>query len=161
MILKPALAAFAALVLFALPASAAGYLKIGDIKGESTEVRHKDWIDITSLAEGVDQSVSTSVGSARSVSRATLRPVVITKAVDSTTPALREAALTGKVIKEATIDYGRLTLVLKDVRVVSAASSGGGGTLTEEITLVASQSEWKIPGTPGVKAVSWNAATGK
>jgi len=160
MILKPVLAAFAALLILALPAAAAGYLKLGDIKGEATDAGHKDWIDITSLSEGVDQSVSASAG-ARSAGKSTLRPVIITKAVDGTTPALREAALTGKVIKEATIEYGRLTLVLKDVRVLSAASSGEGAELTEQISLLATQAEWRIPGTPGIKPVSFNTATGK
>jgi len=157
MILKPALAACAAFLIFAAPAFAAGYLKLGDIKGESVDARHKDWIDIQSVSEGADQSAAASVGTARATGKASLRPVTITKAVDGTTPALREAVLTGKVIKDATIEYGRLTLVLKDVRVLSAASDGE----TEEVTLQATQMEWQIPGTPGVKSVSFNAATGK
>jgi len=158
MILKPAAALVAAFLIFAAPAFAAGYLKLGDIKGESADARHKDWIEIESFSEGVDQSAaSVSAGAARAAGKATLRPVTITKAVDGTTPALREAVLTGKAIKDATIEYGRLTLVLKDVRVLSAASDGQ----TEEVTLQATQMEWQIAGTLGIKAVSFNAATGK
>ena len=33
-------------------ASAAGYLKIGDIKGESTDADHKDWINLDSVSFG-------------------------------------------------------------------------------------------------------------
>lgn len=161
MILKPALAALAAFFVLALPAAAAGYLKLGDIKGESTDARHKDWIDIVSVSEGVDQAAAAGAGSARATGRATLRPIVVTKAVDGTSPALREAVATGKVFKDATVEYGRLTLVLKDVRIVSAGSASGSSGLVEEITLSATSAEWQVPGTPGVKSVTFNAATGK
>jgi hypothetical protein len=41
-------AAFASLVL---SANAAGYLKIGDIKGEATAEGHKEWINLLSVSQ--------------------------------------------------------------------------------------------------------------
>lgn len=41
---------------FAATSFAAGYLKIGDIKGESTDSEHKDWIELQSFSFGTSQS---------------------------------------------------------------------------------------------------------
>ncbi|MFN7180287.1 Hcp family type VI secretion system effector [Hyphomonas sp.] len=162
MIRKTLLALFAAMIATALPALAAGYLKLGDIKGESTDARHKDWITIESLAEGIDVPTSAAAGggSARA-GKVQVRPIVITKATDSTTPQIRQAALTGKVLKDATIEVEGLTVTLKNVTVTSASSQTVSGKQVEEVVLVASEISWaaKAPGGAAVSA-TFNSKTG-
>lgn len=74
-----------------------GYLKIGDIKGESTDDRHKEEIDILSWSWGTSQAAARS------------RPVsgpgtlTITKAVDKSSPKLMEAATKGRKIEQMTL----------------------------------------------------------
>ncbi len=155
-----AVAAFAA----ATPAFAAGYMKLVDIKGESTDAKHKDWITIESLAEGIDvpTSAPSGAGSARA-GKVQVRPVVITKAIDSTTPHIRQAALTGKVQKDAVIEYGDLVVTLKNVTVSSASSQTIAGKQVEEVTLSATEIMWssKSAAGPGRVDATYNVKTGQ
>jgi type VI secretion system Hcp family effector len=155
------IAAFAAL---ALPAMAAitGYLKIEDIPGESASKGHENWIEINSLTEGAETAAAASVGSARASNRVTILPVVVTKAVDSTTPKIRSALIAGTAIKEVKIEYGDLTLVMKDVRITSASSYSEGAGHQEKLVLTPGQIIWSTAGATGAGRVesSFNTRTG-
>ena len=52
------------------------FLKISTIPGESTDDKHKDWIEILSFSTGLDQPASGSVssGGARSAERVPALP---------------------------------------------------------------------------------------
>lgn len=142
--LKSSLAAVAAFLFLGLSASAQGYMQVDGVPGESLDERYPAWIEITSLSEGIDAQIAQSAGSARSVSRAVVRPVVVTKAVDTTTPVFRSAVATGKSYKTINIVFGRLTLKLEDVVITSAGSFSAEDSAVEDLQLVASKTTWSV-----------------
>lgn len=85
------------------------FLKIDGIPGESTDDKHKDWIEIKSYSHAINQHVSrtaSSVGGA-SAERVNFNDLIIAKLVDKATPKLFEACCSGKHIKEVTIELCR------------------------------------------------------
>ena len=111
-------------VVPALPAGAGMYMKLGDIKGESTAAddSHKDWINLDSLSAAdkehqgwIDiESLSTSMnvsptlatagaGTSRSRGDAIVEAVTVTKKVDKASPKLSEAVCKGKVIPKVDV----------------------------------------------------------
>jgi type VI secretion system secreted protein Hcp len=126
-------------------AAAAGYLKIGDIKGESTENKdHKGEIEILSWSWG-------ETGSNRSSGLATgkrqHKPITITKPVDKASPLLQQASTSGKALPGMEIalpkEGGRadeyMKYKLRNVYVSSYSVSGSGtgsrSVQTETFTL--------------------------
>lgn len=85
------------------------FLKIDGIPGESTDDKHKDWIEIVSYGHGVTQQVSETACSAggASAGRADFNDFTLTKLVDKASPKLFEACCTGKHIKEIVIEVCR------------------------------------------------------
>lgn len=106
----------------------AGYLKIGDIKGESTDADHKDWINLLSISQSMTRPGNTSTGTS-----ATLGDIVCVKEVDASTPKLMEAVARGTAYPSVVIELTRtvngkrvpyLLWELKQVRVTSYSISG-------------------------------------
>ncbi|WP_293504530.1 type VI secretion system tube protein Hcp [Roseateles sp.] len=75
------------------------FLQIDGLQGDSTDARHKDWIDIESFSWGL--TLATSGGS---VGKATFSDLAWTQAVDSSTPAWFLDVATGKHIRTTTLD---------------------------------------------------------
>ncbi|MEZ6136663.1 MAG: type VI secretion system tube protein Hcp [Pirellulaceae bacterium] len=83
----------------------AGYLKIGDIKGESIDAAHPDWINLISVSQSLSRPMQSGIsGSTRQRASVTCGDVVVTKEMDSSTPKLIEANCDGTVFKEVLID---------------------------------------------------------
>ncbi len=84
------------------------YLKIEGIPGESTDDKHKDWIEVLSFSWGVHQpkSVASTAGS-RSSERADFKDFSITKLIDKASPKLAIACATGEVFKTALFELCR------------------------------------------------------
>lgn len=112
------------------------FLKIDGIPGESTDDKHKDWIEIASYRQGLSQpasSTASSVGGA-SAERVSFGAFAISKQVDKASPKLFEACCTGKHIKEIVIEVCRaggdkqkyLEIRLEQVIVSSYVQDGGG-----------------------------------
>ena len=112
------------------------FLKIDGVPGESTDDRHKEWIEILSYRQEVSQPASataSSVGGA-SAERVNFGAFSISKLVDKATPKLFEACCTGKHIKEVIIEVCRaggdkqkyLEIRLEQVIVSNYVQSGGG-----------------------------------
>jgi type VI secretion system secreted protein Hcp len=126
--------AVVAAVSFARPALAAvdGYMQFGDIKGESTDDRHKDWIEISSF-----NATGWRLG-ANGATRPAVNELTITKRHDVASPKLYEALHNGthipKVIIELTRSGGQTTYLLTDV-VVSSYQMSSGGDRPEVMTL--------------------------
>jgi type VI secretion system secreted protein Hcp len=162
---KTILTLIAMLAALALPAMAAmtGYMKIEDIPGEAAGKGHEGWIEISSLTEGAETAAASSVGSGRASNRVTIQPVVVTKAVDSSTPKIRSTLIAGTTIKEVTVEYGDLKLVMKDVRITSASSYSDGTSHEEQLVLTPGQISWSAAAANGSGRVesSFNTATGK
>jgi type VI secretion system secreted protein Hcp len=127
----------------------AGYLKIGDIKGESVDDGHKDWINLLSVSQSITRPMSAGVsGSTRHRATTTFGDIVCVKEVDASTPKLQEAIADGTNFPKVEIDLctsseggKRITYLkwdLKNVRVTSYSVSGateGGDKPTEQISL--------------------------
>jgi type VI secretion system secreted protein Hcp len=142
-------AALAASAVASAPAMAAYniFLKLGDIKGESTEDGHKDWIELVSYSSGVSQaSVAVGNGAARAVSTPQCAPFNAKKLFDQASPTLLAAAVTGQHFSNGEVDFVRadsggevfIKLELNDVVVSSAEQSGsvgGDSAPTESISL--------------------------
>ncbi|MFO7497030.1 MAG: type VI secretion system tube protein Hcp [Desulfobacterales bacterium] len=118
-----------------MPANA--FLRIDGIKGESTDDKHREWIEVLSFSWGCSQQAGASqVGSGgRSSGRADFADLTIVKPLDAATPLLFKACATGEHIKEVILELCRaggdklkwMEYKMSDVTVSSVAVSGGGG----------------------------------
>lgn len=135
-------------VLFVSVASAAGYLRIDDIPGESRAAGHENEIDIAAVSWSVSVPEASVSGSTRSRSRAEVGPLVLSKMMDKASPYLALAAMNGRAFPEMVLTVTRddgdrpleyLRITLENVSVGGYAYSGSttpGSTVPyEEIIL--------------------------
>ena len=120
------------------------FLKIGDIKGESTDDKHKDWIEVLSWSWGTSQSTGkTRKGEAPALC---INDLTFTKYVDSSSPQLIMNGVLGQAAAEATLTMRKagkdqqefLTIKMEDVLVSSyqtGANAGNEAQLTDAIVL--------------------------
>jgi type VI secretion system secreted protein Hcp len=132
------------------------FLKISTIPGESTDDKHKDWIEILSFNTGMVQQASGSVstGGARSAERVDHHDFSVVKTLDKASPKLALASCTGEHIPEVNVELCRATgdkavymkYKMTDVLVSSAAVGGsaqGGETLPlEEVSFNYAKINW-------------------
>lgn len=120
------------------------FAKLGDIKGESQDSKHKDEIEVLSYSWGVTNAGSMAHGSGGGEGKATFHDLSFVHLVDKASPVLMQACATGNHIKEATITHRKsgkgqqeyLIMKLNDV-IVTGVTHGGssdGGT-TENVNL--------------------------
>lgn len=120
--------------VFASALLGAGYLKIGDIKGESTDKDHKDWIVISSVQDLPTPSTR-EAGSGMATGKRQHKPVKFSKPVDKATPLLAKRAETDTKAKVAsvasvlTFSQDGKTYVLSGAKVVSSTVKDGVETL--------------------------------
>lgn len=124
------------------------FLKIDGIPGESTDDKHKDWVEILSYSFSADQPASATKSSAggASTERVNLGDFSIVKALDKASPKLFEFCCTGKHIKEITLSLCRsggdkvkyMEYKLEEVIVSSfrpgGSAKGGDKLPVEEVT---------------------------
>jgi len=115
------------------------FAKIGDIKGESLDSKHKDEVEVLSWSWGVSQSGSTDHGGGGGEGKANFNDFNFTHRIDKASPSLLKACATGNHIKEATITVRKagkgqqefLIIKMNDVIITSVYPSGSGeGTAT-------------------------------
>ena len=121
------------------------FAKIGDIKGESVDSKHKDEIELLSWSWGVSRSVSGSgSGAGAGTGKAHFSDLSFTHKIDKASPLLLKACATGQHLKEATITRRKagkgqqefLVIKMNDVLVTSVADSDeSGGDQMESVTL--------------------------
>lgn len=87
------------------------FLKISTVPGESTDDKHKDWIEILSFHWGVSQpgSGARSSGGAASAERADLQDLSIVKTLDKASPKLFLSCCKGEHIPEVKLELCRAT----------------------------------------------------
>lgn len=87
------------------------FMKIGTIEGESSDSKHKNWIEITSFNFGVTQkSLGTrSIGSAAAGGRAEISDFTVTKRIDKATPKLMLACFKGDHVNFVNLELCRAT----------------------------------------------------
>jgi len=86
-----------------------GFANFGDIKGESTDKDHKDWVTILGYDHAITQPASVTQKSAggRTAEEAHHSPFSIVKLLDAASPKLYEAPCKGTHIPEVTIELWR------------------------------------------------------
>ena len=110
------------------------FAKIGDIKGESLDTKHKGEVEVLSWSWGLAQSGTMSHGGGGGEGKATFHDFSFTHHVDKASPVLMKACATGQHIKEATITVRKagkgqqefLILKMNDVLITSVNPSGSG-----------------------------------
>ncbi|MEW5801051.1 MAG: type VI secretion system tube protein Hcp [bacterium] len=152
------------------------FVKIDGIPGESTDDKHKDWIEVLSYSFGISQPTSSTVSSAggASAERANFQDFSIVKMLDKASPKLALACASGTHIKEITIElcraggdkvpymeYKMNEAIISSVQV----GGGGGGEPTESLTFNYAKIQWtytqqkRADGTPGGKvSAGWDLA---
>jgi type VI secretion system secreted protein Hcp len=137
------------------------FLKVKTVPGESTDDKHKDWIEVLSFSHALSQpgSGSRSSGGAASAERANHQDFSIVKTLDKASPKLMLACCTGEHIGEVILELCRATgdkqkymeYKLTDVIVSSVrpgGSSKGGETLPlEEVSFNYGKIEWTYTAT--------------
>ena len=110
------------------------FAKIGDIKGESLDAKHKDEVEVLSWSWGVSQSGSITQGGGGGQGKASFNDFNFTHHVDKASPVLLKACATGEHIKEATITVRKagkgqqefLIIKMNDILITSVNPSGSG-----------------------------------
>lgn len=109
------------------------FLKFEGIDGESTDDKHKDWIEILSFSHGVSQPVTAaSRTGGRTGGRADFQNLTFTKIVDKGTPDLMLHCANGKHIPKVELEcclatedkHTFMKYTLTDVIVASVNSNG-------------------------------------
>jgi len=112
------------------------FAKIGDIKGESQDDKHKEEIELLSWSWGVSQTGTPGTGGGGGAGKATFNDFSFLHRIDKASPNLLKACATGEHIKEATITARKagkgqqefLIIKMNDVIVTSVALSSSGDT---------------------------------
>jgi type VI secretion system secreted protein Hcp len=117
------------------------FAKIGDIKGESLDDKHKGEIEVLSWSWGVQQSGTMAHGGGGGEGKASFNDFNFTHHIDKASPVLLKACATGEHIKEATITVRKagkgqqefLVIKMNDIIITGVAPSGAGdGAATAE-----------------------------
>lgn len=85
-------------------ASAALFLLLDDIKGESTDKDHKDWIELSSFSFGVTNTAVGSSSGGAGAGKVDLTELTIIKHTDIASPKLFEATAKGSHFPTAVLD---------------------------------------------------------
>ena len=110
------------------------FAKLGDIKGESLDSKHKDEVEVLSWSWGVNRTGSIAHGGGSSEGKASFNDFNFTHHIDKATPLLMKACAAGTHIPDATITVRKagkgqqefLILKMTDVLITSVNPSGSG-----------------------------------
>jgi type VI secretion system secreted protein Hcp len=116
------------------------FAKIGDIKGESADSKHKEEIEVLSFSWGVTNTTVIAPGAGGGAGKATFQDLSIVHTIDKASPKLLQACATGSHLKEATITHRKaggtqheyLIVKLNDVIITGVTHGGTGGQGTSE-----------------------------
>jgi type VI secretion system secreted protein Hcp len=131
------------------------FAKLGDIKGESLDDKHKDEIEVLSWSWGVENTAGgPGAGTGAGAGRPSFHDFSFTHKIDKASPSLLKACATGVHLKEATITHRKagkgqqefLIFKMNDVIVTSVAtadSGDAGGTESVSLTFSKVDLEYK------------------
>jgi len=121
------------------------FAKIGDIKGESTDAKHKDEVEVLSWSWGVSQSGSITPGGGAGSGKTSFNDFNFTHHIDKASPVLMQVCATGQHLKDATITVRKagkdqqefLIIKMNDILITSVSPSSAGDTAAtaESVTL--------------------------
>ena len=147
--------ALAALGAAGAPASSSAateiYIKMAGVTGSSRDPKHEGEIEASSIQFGVAQAMAASAGTGAGSGRSRFSDVVLTKAMDRSSPTLlnlclqgrgsAEALITMRKSGDAAVDYYKIKL--SNVQVSAYALSSGGELPMESISLNFAAVEWE------------------
>lgn len=131
------------------------YLQIDGIKGESTDQKHRDWIEVSSVMYAIHQPRAESVSTAGGMTsgRADIFPITFKKLADIASPVLLQTCAAGKTIPKAAFEFLRadsngnpityFRIELENLLIASITpDSGEGGIITERVQLSYAKIKW-------------------
>ena len=156
------------------------YLQIDGIKGESTDDKHKDWIECKSVSWGVSQpkSATASTGGGHTAERCEHTEISLAKLADLSTPVLLQTCSSGKTIPRAKFEFMRadgqgdrvkyFEIEIENVLIGEVTPKVmEGDILTESVGLKFSKIKWKYTqqkvsgGAGGNTSGGWDLSTNK
>ncbi|WP_367871337.1 Hcp family type VI secretion system effector [Luteolibacter sp. Populi] len=124
-----------------------------EIKGESGDDAHAEWIEITSISHGISQAAASaaSQGGAKPEGRSHHSDIVLTKMYDSSSAKIALACSAGKRVDEAVFELCRATgektcflkITVKNAFISSYSISGGGDIPGESVSIAYTEIEWE------------------
>jgi type VI secretion system secreted protein Hcp len=123
------------------------FLNIDGAAGESTDDKHKGWIEVLYFSHGESQPASATASSAGggSTERVTHHPFVIRKEIDKASPLLMQACCSGKHFATVTLHLNRAggdkvqymevkmeQVVISSVTVAEGRFADGGKTAADD-----------------------------
>jgi type VI secretion system secreted protein Hcp len=156
------------------------YLQIDGIKGESSDDKHKDWIECKSVTWGVKQpkSATASTGGGHTAERCEHQEVTIEKLADLASPILMQTCSAGRTIPKVKLEFMRADgqgvrikyyeIQLENVLFGSVSSAvAAGDVMSEKVGLKFSQAKWTYTkqniggGAGGNTTGGWDLAANK
>ncbi len=118
------------------------FAKIGDIKGESLDDKHKDQIEVLSWSWGVTNAAPKG-GGGGGAGKASFRDLTFTHHIDKASPLLLKGCATGQHLKEATITHRKagkgqqefLIIKMNDVIITSVTDGDTEDSHVETVSL--------------------------
>ena len=121
------------------------FIKIGDLKGESVDDKHKGEIDVLAWSWGMSQSGNTHTAHGGGAGKVNVQDLSITKHLDKASPNLMQYCCNGKHFADALLTVRKagenpleyLKITLKDLIIAAVTTGGSGGEdrLTENVSL--------------------------
>jgi type VI secretion system secreted protein Hcp len=121
------------------------FLKIGDLKGEAQDDKHKEEIDVLAWSWGFSQSGSAHIGAGGGSGKVNVQDLSFTKHIDKASPDLYLSCCNGKHLDKAVLTVRKagenpleyLIITMEDVLISSITPGGSGGEdrLAENVTL--------------------------
>jgi type VI secretion system secreted protein Hcp len=120
------------------------FAKLGDIKGESLDDKHKDEIEVLSWSWGVTNDGAMRSGSGGWGGKANFHDLTLTHSIDKASPVLMQACATGVHLKEATITHRKagkgqqefLVIKMNDVIITGVSQGDSADGRSEIVSLV-------------------------
>ncbi len=120
------------------------FMRVDDIKGESSDAKHKDEIDVLAWSWGLSQSGTTHLGGGGGTGKVSVQDLSLTKFLDAASPLIVLSCCEGRHHKEAVLSVRKaakqarefLKITMKDVLVTSVSLGGSQGDdrPTENVT---------------------------
>lgn len=130
------------------------FAKIGDIKGESTDDKHKGEVEVLSYSWGVTHRPSPAGGgSGGGTDKPTFQDLIIVHKIDKASPQLLRACAVGEHLKEATITFRKagkaqqefLIIKMNDVIITGVThGASGGDDGAETVSLEFAKVDWQF-----------------
>lgn len=133
------------------------FLKLGDIKGSSTDHKFKEQIELHSFQWGAGIPTSNSHGGDRTTGKASVAEISATKQTDKATEKLFKSLLTGQPVGKGVISFvshsgqkesiAYATLTIEDVIVSGLSFSADSNNIpSEHLSLNFTKFDWSFTG---------------